>query len=231
MMKYLFLIATLIGLSNCGSLPRYSNGSSRESITESLFADKDRTLSEEDIQRLLNGKLNLSDTLRVALFRYGMNNRYYNKFYAYADESTIHSQQDYIDTLISGLKDNRRVQNVHPIPSLMLSSSPTITQLRETSVRLLSDLLIVYSSTSDIYYKYKTFKKDEAKAFATTEVIIMDIRTGLIPFSTTITKDYLTKSLSGELIAETRKRAEKEAVILTLVETGKRIDAFILNCR
>ena len=230
-MKYLFLIAMLVGLSNCGSLPRYSNGSSHESITESLFADKDRTLSEEDIQRLLNGKLNLPDTLRVALFRYGMNNRYYNKFYAYADESTIHSQQDYIDTLISGLKDNRRVQNVHPIPSLMLSSSPTITQLRETSVRLLSDLLIVYSSTSDIYYKYKTFKKDEAKAFATTEVMIMDIRTGLIPFSTTITKDYLTKSMSGELIAETRKRAEKEAVILTLVETGKRIDAFILNCR
>ena len=113
----------------------------------------------------------------------------------------------------------------------MLSNSPTITQLRETSVRLLSDLLIVYSSTSDIYYKYKAFKKDEAKAFATTEVMIMDIRTGLIPFSTTITKDYLTQSMSGELIAETRKRAEKEAVILTLVETGKRIDAFILNCR
>ena len=229
-MKYLFFtLITLVGFNSCSMYRRAQIGAPKESITESLFAEKDRTLSEENIQKLLDGKLTLPDTLRIALFRYGMTNRYYNKFYGFADESAVHSQQNYIDTLVSGLKDNRHVQSVHPIPSLMLSNSPTITQLRETSVRLLSDLLIVYSSTSDIYYKYKVFKKDEAKAFATTEVLIMDIRTGLIPFSTTITKDFLTKSLPNELIEETRKRAEKEAVILTLVETGKRIDAFLMG--
>ncbi len=227
MKKHLFLLLILsFFLSSC-SYRRAMQSDLREPITESLFTDKDRTLSEENIQKLLDGKLVLPDTLRIALFRYGMNNRYYSKFMSYADESTVKSQQSFIDTLVAGLKDNKRVKNVHPIPSLMLSSSPTITQLRETSVRLLSDLLIVYSSTSDIYYKYKVFKKDEAKAFATTEVLIMDIRTGLIPFSTTITKDFLTKTLPDETIEEARKRAEKEAVILTLVETGSRIDAFL----
>jgi hypothetical protein len=227
MKKHLFLLLILaLSLSNC-SYRRAMQSELREPITESLFADKDRTLSEENIQKLLDGKLLLPDTLRIALFRYGMNNRSYSRFMNFADENAVKSQQSYIDTLVAGLKDNKRVKNVHPIPSLMLSSSPTITQLRETSVRLLSDLLIVYSSTSDIYYKYKAFKKDEAKAFATTEVLIMDIRTGLIPFSTTITKDFLTKTLPDETIEETRKRAEKEAVILTLVETGTRIDTFI----
>ena len=228
MKKLLFpLLILALFISSCGTYPRTLQRDLREPITESLFADKDRTLSEENIQKLLDGKLTLPDTLRIALFRYGMNNRSYSKFMNYADENAVKSQQSYIDTLVAGLKDNRRVKNVHPIPSLMLSSSPTITQLRETSVRLLSDLLIVYSSTSDIYYKYKVFKKDETKAFATTEVLIMDIRTGLIPFSTTITKDFLTKTLPDETIDETRKRAEKEAVILTLMETGSRIDTFL----
>jgi hypothetical protein len=226
----LFAFATFL-LSSCGS-QHYARQSERsEPITESLFAEKDRTLSEENIQKLLDGKLNLPDTLRIALFRYGMTNRYYTKMSGFQDEISVKSYQSYIDTLVSSLKDNRRVKNVHPIPSLMLSSNPTITQLRETSVRLLSDLLIVYSNTSDIYYKWKVFKKDEAKAFATTEILIMDIRTGLVPFSTTITKDFLTKTLTDETIDEARKRAEKEAIVLTLVEAGQRVNTFLLGYR
>jgi hypothetical protein len=221
-----YFIALACFITSCGAPNRARQN---ESITESLFNEKDRTLSEESIQKLLDGKLNLPDTLRIALFRYGMTNRYYSKFYSFADENLVKSQQSYVDTLMSSLKDNRRVQNVHPIPSLMLSSSPTITQLRETSVRMLSDLLIVYSNTSDIYYKYKVFKKDEAKAFATTEVLIMDIRTGLIPFSTVITKDFLTKTLKDESIEEARKRAEKEAIVLTLIEAGQRVNGFLLG--
>ena len=227
MKNILCILIALIALSSCGSVKHDRYVAPRENITESLFSDKDRTLTEENIQKLLDCNFKMPDTLRIALFRYGMTNRYYKNYYGFADETGVFSQQQYIDTLVYGLKDNRRVHNVHPIPSLMLSNSPTITQLRETSVRLLSDLLIVYSTNSDIYYKYKAFKKDEAKAFATTEVLIMDIRTGLIPFSTTITKDFLTKSLPNELIEETRKRAEKEAVILTLMDAGKRLNAFL----
>jgi hypothetical protein len=200
----------------------------RTPITESLFNDKDRTLSESDIQKLLDGRLVLPDKLRLAVFKFGMNNQFYSKYNYYrADESLVKAQQSYIDTLVAGLKNNRRVESVHPIPSLMLSSNPTITQLRETSVRLLSDLLLVYSTTSDIYYKFKAFKKDETKAFATTEVFLMDIRTGLVPFSTVVTKDYYTKVLKDESEDEVRKRAEREAVILTLTEASKQIDIFI----
>ncbi len=200
----------------------------RTPITESLFNDKDRTLLESDIQKLLDGRLVLPDTLRLAVFKFGMNNQFYSKYNYYrADENLVKAQQSYIDTLVAGLKNNRRVESVHPIPSLMLSSNPTITQLRETSVRLLSDLLLVYSTTSDIYYKFKAFKKDETKAFATTEVFLMDIRTGLVPFSTVVTKDCYTKVLKDESEDEVRKRAEREAVILTLTEASKQIDIFI----
>ena len=38
-----------------------------ETITESLFDSKDRTISEADIQRLLNGDIKLPDTIRIAI--------------------------------------------------------------------------------------------------------------------------------------------------------------------
>jgi len=35
----------------------------------------------------------------------------------------------------------------------------------------------------DIYSKHKFFSKADIKAFATIEMIILEVRTGLIPFS------------------------------------------------
>jgi hypothetical protein len=108
-----------------------------------------------------------------------------------------------------------------------LSTYPNITQLREASVRLQSDILLVYSTTSDIYYHSKIIKKDEVKAFATTELFLLDIRTGLIPFSTVVTKDFVAKEIKGELSEEIRKRAEQEATLMTLMEIGEQIKVFL----
>lgn len=197
-------------------------------ITESLFNDKDRTLSEESIKILLDGKLVLPDTLRLSVFKVGMNNHFYsNMLYGRVNEVTIRGQQNLFDSLATRLKQHNRVQEVHSIPTMMLSNYPNITQLREASVRLQSDILVVYSTTSDIYYHQKTIKKDEVKAFATTEVFLLDVRTSLIPFSTVVTKDFLTKEIKGELGAETRKRAEQEATLLTLMDISEQIKVFL----
>jgi hypothetical protein len=207
--------------------PRRGNPS-KDIITESLFNDKDRTLSEENIRTLLDGRLVLPDTLRVAVFKVGMNNRFYsNMLYTRNYESSIRGQQSLFDSLAARLKQNARVEQVHSIPTMMLSTYPNITQLREASVRLQSDILVVYSTTSDIYHHSKIIKKDEIKAFATTELFLLDVRTSLIPFSTVVTKDYLAKEIKGELNAETRKRAEQEATLMTLLEIGEQVKTFL----
>ena len=230
-MKKQILILPFIALllTQC-SLKEYgrTGNPSREVITESLFNDKDRTLSEENIQLLLRGKLILPDTLRVAVFKVGMNNRFYsNMLYERNYEVSIKGQQNLFDSLTTRLKENVRIEQVHSIPTMMLSTYPNITQLREASVRLQSDILLVYSTTSDIYHHSKVFKKDEIKAFATTELFLLDVRTSLIPFSTVVTKDYLAKEIKGELGVETRKRAEQAATLATLMEIGEQIKAFL----
>jgi hypothetical protein len=229
-MKKQILILPFIALLfvQCSSTYPRMNNSSKNIITESLFNDKDRTLSEENIKTLLDGKLVLPDTLRLAVFKVGMNNRFYtNMLYTRNYESSIRGQQSLFDSLAVRLKQNIRVEQVHSIPTMMLSTYPNITQLREASVRLQSDVLIVYSTTSDIYYHSKFIKKDEIKAFATTELFLLDVRTSLIPFSTVVTKDYLAKEIKGELNAETRKRAEQEATLMTLLEIGEQVKVFL----
>ena len=42
-----------------------------------------------------------------------------------------------------------------------------------------------------------------------------------------MTKDFLTKEIKGELTAETRKRAEQEATLLTLMDISEQIKAFL----
>jgi hypothetical protein len=206
----------------------YQRAKTGNPITESLFNDKDRTLSEENIKILLDGELILPDTLRLAVFKVGMNNRFYsNMLYGQVNEMIVRGQQNVFDSLTTRLKQHNRIQQVHAIPTMMLSTYPNITQLREASVRLQSDILLVYSTTSDIYYHQKVLKKDEIKAFATTEVFLLDVRTSLIPFSTVVTKDFLTKEIKGELKAETRKRAEQEATLLTLMDISEQIKAFL----
>jgi hypothetical protein len=114
------------------------------------------------------------------------------------------------------------------IPDLLLSRSPSFTNIREAAVRTQADIVVVYAITSDIYAKYKLFSKSDIKAFATTQLIILDVRTGLIPFSTIVTRDYLSQRKKEELDhAEASSRIQHEAVLLTIDEIGQQIIAFL----
>lgn len=218
-----FFFAVLFVGCNSMRADRYSS----EPISRSLFNDKDRTISEDDIQKLLDGHFSLPDTLRVAVYKLGATNTYSYRYYGFGDEVGVKAQQLYMDTLATILQNNTKVKRVNLVPSLMIAAQPNITQLREAAVRLQCDILLVFGSTSDIYNRYKAFKKDETKAYATTEAFVMDIRTGLIPFSTLITKDFLTKKQSSEKEEETVRRAQSEAVLKTLSEVGERVNVFL----
>ncbi len=201
---------------------------SPELITRSLFGDADRTISEEDIQRLLKGRIRIPDTVRVAVFKYSSSsiNRYYSNYWN--DEEYLKTEQRFVDTLIYCIGQSLKVARVIPVPSLMTKVSPSITQLRESAVRLQADLLVVYALSSDIYYRWRAFKKNEAKAFATCEMIVLDTRTGVIPHSSVVTKDKFVFQVNEDMADnETRKRAERDAILLSLTESGRSVSMFL----
>ena len=72
------------------------------------------------------------------------------------------------------------------------------------------------------------FSKTDIKAFATTQLIIMDVKTGLIPFTTIVTKDVQSKKKENELNdSEAINRTKNEAVLSTINEIGEQMNDFL----
>jgi hypothetical protein len=198
-------------------------------ITQSLFNDKVSTISEENIQTILNGTYKLPEKLRVAIVRLDPPahlKRY--SLYFISDEQYLKTQQSYLDLFANKFKQSTRITKFNIIPDLLISKTPSFTNIREAAVRLQADVVVVYAITSDIYSNYKLFSKPDIKAFATTQLIMLDVRTGLIPFSTTVTREYLSQKKKEELdYAEASNRIKNEAVLATINDIGQKITEFL----
>lgn len=202
----------------------YSSDS--ESITQSLFNDKNASISEENIQKILTGKFKLSENLRVAIVKLESNSS--QRKYYWSDEEYLKTQQSYLDLFTQNLKNSGKVKSVKLIPDLLISNNLSFTNIREAAIRTQSDIVVVYSISSDIYSKYKMFSKTDIKAFATTQLIIMDVKTGLIPFTTIVTKDVQSRKKENELNdSEAINRTKNEAVLSTINEIGEQMNDFL----
>ena len=196
-------------------------------LTESLFDFKERTLSEADIQRILDGRIQARDSVRLAVFNFGGSTSRYGTWRWY-DEESLKSQQQLLDTLSFAISRSQRVQKVIMLPPMVTGLKPNIHQLRESAVRAQADMLLIYSLHSDIFQKYRAFKKDEAKAFATCEMVLMDIRTGLIPHTDVVTRSASTTKLQGDFTEEEmQNRVLRTATLETLLEAGNKAAAFL----
>jgi PBP1b-binding outer membrane lipoprotein LpoB len=235
-MKYLFytLLSAFVLVGCSTTHQRYAAPESRqesryadnsEPITQSLFSDKNATISEENIQKILDGDFKLPQQLRVAIVK--VDNTQGRRYY-WNDEEYLKTQQSYLDLFTSKLMQSQRVIAVSTIPDLLLTKPQSFTTIREAAVRLQADVVIVYSITTDIYSKYKVFTKPDIKAFATTQLILLDVRTGLVPFSTIVTKDQLSKKQENEMDnSEATNRIQKEAVLMTIEEIGNKLIEFL----
>ncbi len=229
-----FLLAGL--LVSCGASQLSTTGNSVYGnkdtlITQSLFADKNSNISEDNIQKILAGKYLLPPNLRIAIIKIENNTKknnyyYYNNYHT--DEGYLRNQQAYIDLLTKYLKQTSRVERVSLIPDMLLSKPETYTTIREAAVRMQADIVIIYFISSDIYTKFKFLSKDDIKAFATTQLIMLDVRTGLVPFTAISTKDFMSQKKTEDMDnTDTKNRIQHEAILLTINEIGTKIVDFI----
>src|SRR5688572_21613587 len=109
------LLAFVIFISSCAP-SRYvsSDGSGDENdppITQSLFNDKSSTISEEHIQKILDGTYTLPRQLRVAVIKLeGQQKRYYWNYWS--DEAYLKTQQAFLDSFTSKFKQSPRVSEL-----------------------------------------------------------------------------------------------------------------------
>jgi hypothetical protein len=190
-------------------------------ILRSHFSDKNATISEDDIQKVLNGSLKLPEKLRVAIVKLENPNKSYS---AWNDEDYIKLQQLYMERFTNILQDCKRVAKISLVPGLLAGYSPSMAQLREVAVRMQADVVVVFTTQNDLYARYRLFSKTKYKAFATTQLLLMDVRTGLVPFTQIATRDFLSEKEAADAeLSETRNRAQREAVKLTIDEVSNQL--------
>src|ERR1051325_4780763 len=87
-------------------------------ITQSLFSDKAATISEENIQRVLDGSYKLPKQLRVAIVKLESSSQRRNYWYYWSDEQYLKTQQSYLDLFTDKFKQSPRVTNTFSVPDV-----------------------------------------------------------------------------------------------------------------
>jgi hypothetical protein len=205
----------------------------RPVLETSVFESDKTVLDEQAIQRVLTSRFELPAIIKIALFRMPESQQHAVRYYGYGywrSEEYLKVQQEFVETITGAVAESPRVLEVALLPSLLTPQEPTIPVIREMAVRLQADMLMVFRVSSDVYEKYRVFQSEQAKAYSTCEGFLLDVRTGLIPFSRIITKDYLaTKEKRDANFKGTMARAEKEAAILALAALGTGVVEFLGN--
>ena len=190
----------------------------------SLFSGDGSGLDEATIARLLDSRVEVPKDARIAVLQAPSRSRYPTY---YVTERDVSTREAHIDTLGARLVPVG-VREIESIPSLLVPEQPSVPVLREIAVRLQADALLLYRVNGDLYQNVRLFRSDQFKAYATCEAILLDVRTGAIPFTTVVTRECLTQSQDSDLTtSDARRRAEQQAILLALSEMGREVATFL----
>jgi hypothetical protein len=138
--------------------------------------------------------------------------------------------QSLADSVAQAVSRASRVSRVSILPTLIVGQHPSVSRLREGAARMQADVLLVYRPGCRLYDRQPFIGSTEYRAVCTLEAAVLDTRSGLIPFSTVVTSERVTKRIHREFDdAETMRRAQLEAVTEGLQEVAKRLGTFLEN--
>jgi hypothetical protein len=134
------------------------------------------------------------------------------------------SEQQFLDRIRSA----PRVRDAVYLPTMAIPRELTIPYLRQAAARFQADLVLVYRIYSRTYDRQKMFSADQTRAYCTLEALLIDTRTGVIPFSTIVTQDFSATRGKGDVeFAETVAKAEQQAIAKSQMEMAEQLVRFV----
>lgn len=227
-MKILVAISLIVLVGGCASnstLHRsdsyYSNAPETDDNAD-LFGSGE-LLSDADIERILNYRLKLPKENRVAILKLSKDS-YWQNYSNDFTQLTDSISQSLIQTLIKSDK----IYDASFLPSMLVPERRTVPYLREAAARYQADLLLVYRTSCRSYQKYRFISSDETKAYCSVEAALLDIRKGIVPFTSVLTNEFKTiKDPADANFNETKKKAELEAESKSLGEVATELVTFL----
>lgn len=198
-------------------LDRYEQDGDGEA---SLFKGDAIVLSDAEIARILASPVTVASSNRLAVLKLGTT-RYWSEEHAKAEEATVAA-------LLSRLRSASAVTFAGELPKLLIPEKKTVPFLREAAARYRADLLLVYDTNVRTFTKYRTLGKDEVRALCSVEAVLLDVRTGLVPFTTRRVEEVLASRAPDDIdFSETIAKAIASAEGRALEAIGGEAVAFL----
>lgn len=201
----------------------YYAGISQGEDDRPLFKSDAAVLTDADIERILNRRLALPKQNRIAVLSLSGSSSW--RFYS---DDTVRLNEALDREFIGALKTSSRVYDASYLPALLVPENRTAPHLREAAARYQADLLLAYRSRCASYEKFRFFSADETRAYCSVEAVLLDVRTGIVPFTAVSTNDVeTTKGAEDKNLAETIKRNELAAIGKSLNEIARDLVHFL----
>jgi hypothetical protein len=192
----------------------------------SLFSSDASVLSDADITRILAHDYAPPARSRVAILPFG-----WSQWSGWSDELAL-STRDVDAKVISVLEASPRIADASFLPSILVPEKRNVAYLREAAARYQADLLLVFRTACRSFEKTRLFRPDEARAFCGIEAILLDTRTGLVPFTATATRNYDVKQTPEDFnFREAVLRAQLAAIATALGEVSSQVVTFLAKER
>lgn len=184
-------------------------------------------LSEADVERLLGAAVEVRADGRFAVLQVPSAAASPYSYGRIGSEADLRAREATVETLRQRLREGGAAE-VEALPALLLPAEASVPALREIAVRLQADALLVFRSSGDLYERYRLFRSNEYKAYATCEALLLDVRTGAIPFTTVVTTEVLTERRDGDFTsADAARRAVEEATLQAVDRMGAQVMVFL----
>lgn len=190
----------------------------RPQLTQSLLGSSDQ-FAEPAIQKILSTRVAFPRKVTLAIVRLSTSNEGlgFQKI-----------DQELVDKFYNKENWGTRVLSVIPVPQMMIAKPATLTNLRQAAVLLQADALLIIKPVSCADWRFQWFEEDKAKATSTLEVLLLDTRTNIVPFTTLVSETVELKKEKTDYSAyETMDRVKKASELKALVQVAPAVRLFI----
>lgn len=232
MFRFIAMSGCLL-LTGCGTIytqPRpadylASTNQATDSDT-SLFSSDADVLSDADIARILEYQYTAPPLSRIALLPFG-----WSAWAGWSEEMALAT--DAIDSqVLSVLRTSPRIYDASFLPSILVPDQRSVPYLREAAARYQADLLLVFRSSCRSFERYRLFQEDQTRAFCSVEAVLLDIRTGLVPFVANSTQTFEAAQSESDLnFRETIMRSQLDSIATALGEISAAVVQFMEQSR
>jgi hypothetical protein len=190
----------------------------RPQLRQSLV-NSSEPLNEAAIQKILSSKVAFPKTIHLAIVR--------------LSESSDGLDFQMIDQEIAEKFYNKvnwgnRVRSIIPVPQVMIAKPATLTSLRQAAVLLQADALLIIKPVSYSDWKFQWFEDDKAKGITSLEVLLLDTKTSVVPYTSIITETVeIRKDKADYGNDELMNRAKKASEVKALLQVAPAVQKFM----